>query len=43
MSPENAQSSTLLRIIGWITTPIIYIVLIRIVISGIRHLPAHHR
>jgi hypothetical protein len=28
---------------GWITTPIIYVVLIRIVISGIRHLPAHHR
>ncbi|HEU5018591.1 MAG TPA: hypothetical protein VFT69_11550 [Pseudolabrys sp.] len=43
MTPEKAQPSIVLRMFGWITTPIIYVVLIRIVISGIRHLPAHHR
>jgi hypothetical protein len=43
MNPENAQPSIVVRVIGWITTPIIYVVLVRIVISGIRHLPAHRR
>lgn len=43
MTPEKTQPSLVLRIAGWITTPIIYVVLIRIVVSGIRHLPAHNR
>ncbi|HZD88849.1 MAG TPA: hypothetical protein VE224_02015, partial [Pseudolabrys sp.] len=43
MSTESAKPSLILRAMGWITTPILYVVLIRIVISGIRRLPAHYR
>jgi hypothetical protein len=42
MPNESHRPSLALRAIGWITTPLLYILLIRIVMSGIRHPPAHY-
>ena len=43
MPTQTPKPTWALRALGWITTPIFYIVLIRIVISGIRHPPADYR
>lgn len=47
MSPESCQPSWskpswTLRALGWITTPLLYVLLIRIVIREIRHPPAYY-
>jgi hypothetical protein len=40
MSTATPRPALALRAIGWIATPLIYVLLIRIVICEIRHPPA---
>lgn len=42
MPLDTPKPSLTLRALGWVTTPILYILIIRIVISGIRHPPAYY-
>jgi branched-subunit amino acid permease len=42
MPAQTHRPSFVVRAIGWITTPILYVLLIRIVISAIRHPPAYY-